>query len=973
MDKPLKILCDQLKKIITRLKPQQNALSLVIVTGKTRQGKSALLRQSRLEEVFVSNNLPAIYYNNAGIFLEMDETWLNEQELLLQHTLKQINHCYKGVKISGLLFCMDLNSLLKTDTDVVTDSRQEHIHFLTRFGTSLGYPVNTSIMITKMDSLAGFSEFYQSDHISETTKPSGFSLHSTTSKNGKKEHFIQAFNAFVESVDEQVIHKMHPARSTLKRNLIREFPLQLTSLRVPLQSLIQQIPAALFSLDAIYFSSAEQGGVTTDRLNRKIEHEFALAVQDTFPLAINYRPWFIEGALLHIQKQTLQPPLITSRMQKTLIPVTVSLVAITIMLFGYNHYKTTNILDEVHYQLQLYERDVRKNQPVPETLSRLMQARDKLDALPWLHVSSAKVRQLKQQLTHAAQHKLERDFLPALAARLEQVLTHPDTSFVLRYQALKIYLMAADPRYFDSKKIIAWFQENWKGSNVPLTGREQRLLKQAFEHPLANFPIKNQLVTDARNYLNALPTGYLFYTLARETFPKEMQPIAIQGFHVPVENLPWFYTRTGFKEMMRYLTDASRSFQTENWVLARQDLPSLEMLLLQTYAREYTAFWKNMMKNTRLRNFHTLQEAKEITSTLQKEKSFVTFLQMIKHHTSPDLEQVDSWFNQSVSPEFTDINLLSRTSTRELMLSLAELEKYVTTLAVMGQAEKTAFQLARARFMSQNRTDPVSQLYEQSRLLPEPMASFAKQLADDTWSLLLSQARQHINTQWKETVYREYQLHIAGRYPLDAMREQEISLDDFNRFFSNQGALHVFIEEYVKPFLDTSTALWKPKNLNGFALPIREEVLQELIRANIISTMFFSPLETQAKINFSLQKISLDPVIASLQLDIGNVSLKDTHKTESFTQFTWPGNRVARLHLKAIDGNHYEIKEEGVWALFRLLEKVNVVVDNDDSTSLQIFFEVNSNSGRYLLKTMNPVNAFVPGVLNGFVLNEVLV
>ena len=52
---------------------------------------------------------------------------------------------------------------------------------------------------------------------------------------------------------------------------------------------------------------------------------------------------------------------------------------------------------------------------------------------------------------------------------------------------------------------------------------------------------------------------------------------------------------------------------------------------------------------------------------------------------------------------------------------------------------------------------------------------------------------------------------------------------------------------------------------------------------------------------------------------------------------------------------------------------MNVLIDEEDGSSLQILFEVNGNSGRYLLKTTNKVNPFTPGILNGFSLNEVLV
>ena len=88
--------------------------------------------------------------------------------------------------------------------------------------------------------------------------------------------------------------------------------------------------------------------------------------------------------------------------------------------------------------------------------------------------------------------------------------------------------------------------------------------------------------------------------------------------------------------------------------------------------------------------------------------------------------------------------------------------------------------------------------------------------------------------------------------------------------------------------------------------------------------------------------------------------------------FTWPQNN-AKLSLDSIEGNHYELAEQGVWALFKLLEKVNVLIDEQDSASLQILFEVNSNSGRYLLKTHHPINPFTPGILNGFTLGDSVV
>jgi intracellular multiplication protein IcmF len=172
--------------------------------------------------------------------------------------------------------------------------------------------------------------------------------------------------------------------------------------------------------------------------------------------------------------------------------------------------------------------------------------------------------------------------------------------------------------------------------------------------------------------------------------------------------------------------------------------------------------------------------------------------------------------------------------------------------------------------------------------------------------------------------------------------------------------------------LDISNAEWKPKAVNDSVLPIASETLDALIRANIITNMFFPDHGEESKIDFSLQKISLDPVVANLELQIGSTKLTDNQSTESVIRFTWPQSH-AKLALNSIEGNHYELAEQGIWALFKLLEKVNVLVDEQDSSSLQILFEINSNSGRYLLKTNNQVNPFTPGILNGFTLHESIV
>ena len=183
---------------------------------------------------------------------------------------------------------------------------------------------------------------------------------------------------------------------------------------------------------------------------------------------------------------------------------------------------------------------------------------------------------------------------------------------------------------------------------------------------------------------------------------------------------------------------------------------------------------------------------------------------------------------------------------------------------------------------------------------------------------------------------------------------------------------HIFIDQYLKPFLDTSKPQWALKQSNNYVLPISPDVLNELIRANIVTNMFFPNQSDHSKIEFSLQKISLDPVVSQLTLAIGEHRLQDTQDTDSLTRFDWPQSN-AKLVLNSIEGKHYELEELGPWAFFKMLQKVNVLIDEDEPDSLQILFEINGNSGRYFLKTQNEVNPFTPGILNGFALPDLIV
>src|SRR3990167_8316999 len=975
MDKPLQTLCSALKKIFYQLKPQNNPISFVLLTGKSGQGKTTLLRQSKLSHYPMDlENKATIFYNKRGVILELGDYWLNRSDNLLSTTLKQLNHCHSSIKISGFLLCIDSGELLAIEPNQLFEHCKQHILLLHRFGIALGHRVDLGIIFSKLDTLAGFSEFFQSEHNNELQKPLGFSLNHESTRNQFIEHFKHQFDAMLETLGQQIINKLHPARSTVKRTLIREFPLQLASLRVPIQTIVQSISPKLFRLQAIYFTSAEQGGVSLDKLNKKIQHEYALVVQDRFPQSNNYSPYFIEGAIRAFQDLTKYTHPSMPEKHKVFAVATIATVALLLSGLVYQHMSTSRLLEKTSRELINYEALLSQKDKGTSALYHLSQAEATLDSVRASPFSTGFIGQLKTQLHNNTKLRMQEEFLPELLGSLQEIILNGSETQFHRYQALKIVLMLGQPEHFSETEVTAWFKEYWHKKNPTQSSENQLLLlKKALQQPMQAIAINWQLVRDSRNYLNALPSAYLYYSLAKNSFPQEQHVINTQGFDLAYKEIPIYYTKAGFNQVMAAILQISKQLMQENWVLAREDLGDIQPQLEEAYLTEYVAWWQNFIRHTQPHHYQSYKQAKTLTQGLVHYHTIPTLVQFIQQETGPDTNtsNYSRLFNAKIANQFTGINLVATSAITDLTQTIAELDQFLTTLSLVNDQGRTVFELTKARFINSNSVDPLSTLYNRARQLPDPVSQWAKKIADDTWYMFINDSKQYVNFQWQKQVYNAYEATIAHRFPFDATSEKDISIVDFDRFFNPNGTLTQFVNNYLKPFMDTSNAQWRNKELNGYVLPISENLVNEFMRANVITKMFFPQNTLTSQIEFSLQKIELDPVVADLQLTIGETMLTDSQSTESFTSFNWPASD-ARLVLKAIDGNHYELLETGPWAFFKLLQKVNVIVDPSDSASLQILFEVNGNSGRYLLKTQNQINPFSPGILAGFNLYQAL-
>ena len=971
MTSSIQTLCNAVKKIIWQIKPQADGFSFLILTGKTGQGKKTLMRQSHFQHTISEGEVSTdIYYNPHGIILDLSEAWLHQSKTLLLQTLKQLNNCNSHIKITGIILCVDINDLTPTEPLDLSVNIKAHGEILQRFGVNLGYRIDVAVIFTKLDALAGFCEFYQHEHASELCKPLGFSLTERQDKDKLEKNFKLQFDQFIESINQQVLNKVHPARSSIKRTLIREFPLQLASLKLGIQSLILYFSPKLFRVQSLFFTSAEQGGFSVDQLNKKIQQEYGLSIQNIFPLSNNYRAYFIQGAILSCQEQTKQYGQDKNHFPMKITQILAGIAVISLSLLTYYHLKSTRLLDEASKEWLAYDSSAHQHNGEIAALYHLTSASSTLEKLKNNLITNGSIQKLKTQLENNRTEHLHGIFIPGVLKEIESILVNDQQPHSVRYQALKIYLMLAEPQYFQPDEILAWFKaQGPQNINPSEFERKLSVIRQALKPPFHPIVINQQIVSNLRNYLNALPVSYLYYSIAKNSFSSEKTPIEIKGFSLADKTLPQYFTKTGFHTVIQQLPSLASQLTHDNWVLDRPSPDNLGDLLVQAYSYDYVLWWKNFAQKTTPLHAQSYQEVIHLTQVLRQSNAFETLVNLIQDHTSPELGESSAEFNQHIANQFTDINLINNTSVTPLAHTLNEMEKFLTTISIVNDQGKTAFTITKSRFQGDSLTNPLSILFNQSDQLPEPVASWTKQIASDTWFLFINESKQYINGQWQKTVYQDYLNTIAKRFPFDQLAEDEVVVTNFNQFFSRHGRLNTFVEEYIKPFLNTSDAQWKPKELNNYVLPISAETINEIMLANIITNMFFRVDEESTHVEFSLQKSDLDPVVASLQLIIGKNIINDTQSNKSFTRFKWPQPN-AKLTINTLEGKAFTLDEHGIWAFFKLLQKVDVQADAEDSSQLQVLFEINGNSGRYLLKTQNDINPFTPGILNSFNLSE---
>jgi len=506
----------------------------------------------------------------------------------------------------------------------------------------LGIGLPVYLLITKVDLVAGFREYFDDLDAAGRKQVWGTTFALDDSRNGRAIRTLPAeFDALVERLNRGLNQRLRDERDVRRRAQLYGFPQQFGTLRTRLLELVDGAFGAdhdhnrLF-LRGVYFTSGTQEGTPIDRLLGSLGRALGLAADPRAPAGDAGRAYFIEQLLREVVLQEAglagtdrRAELRTAAMQTAAYAGVVLLVLAGLAALFVSYRKNDRFLEEVATAAQSLE----QAPPAPATaglreqLPRLDAIRKVYDAAnhggaesPWsMHAGLYQGRALREAAGDAYARELNAVLVPALARsferRIDDLVSDPDRL----YEYLKGYLMLGEPKRLQTEQLAVLAALEWERE----AGGDPQVRATLLSHlewlltaeRLAPSTLDAARLTRARNALAAATPAALAYSrlkLAQDgTDAKPMRlDQEVQGLDSVfrrrsgaslAEPVPALFTRDVFLDISsKGGAEIARRLQEDAWVFGDDALPAqfddrLTREVMALYERDYVATWDALL------------------------------------------------------------------------------------------------------------------------------------------------------------------------------------------------------------------------------------------------------------------------------------------------------------------------------------------------------------------------------------------
>ncbi|MFH4629344.1 type VI secretion system membrane subunit TssM [Vibrio alginolyticus] len=715
---------EQAVKVVTKTHKGKRSLydlPWYVLIGPPGTGKTTVLKQSGLEFP-LGDSLGSDSIAGVGGTRHCDWWFANKAVLIdtagrytTQDSQEKVDskawHGFLGLlkkyrtqrPINGAIVTISLASVMsQTRTERSLHARAIKSR-LQELKNQLGMQFPIYVLLTKMDLVAGFNEFFADLSKEEREELFGFMFpREVDDERGVISLFNKEFHGMLERLDARMLRILETEDDLDKRALIFEFPKQLRVLQANLDEFLAEIfaqnsfeePALI---RGVFMLSSVQEGLPVDKLMNESTNglglnRLALAksqtgshsyfVKNLFDKVI-FKEQLLGTVNRHYQKQS-------GWMRRGVyIGCTTLLLGASSLWFMSYKWNSQLIVDTneqashidamIGAQSLDFEADIVS---AVETLDRLMtlplgKQSNYGDADSVKRFGLYQGDKVSQAANNAYSDALTQYYAPLLLDSLVSEMESNQQHREYLYETLKTYLMLFNPDKYQQDEVLAWFnfyfERQYPGE---LNADLRRRLLQHTQYLLGNdgqgFTYNTAAVTSAREVLTQMSLPERTYQRMKIQFSKShvpsfrltdvLGPKGLEQFErasgKPLsQGISGFYTYNGFHSIFQIQINRTvKSLMEENWVYGDDlkaheiDQDSAIQGVQSRYYQDYVNEWKTLIEDIQLKQAPSLELAAEQARVLSGvERPIESLLRAIQKEVA--LSKVSLSENQKAASE----------------------------------------------------------------------------------------------------------------------------------------------------------------------------------------------------------------------------------------------------------------------------------------------------------------------------------
>lgn len=204
---------------------------------------------------------------------------------------------------------------------------------------------------------------------------------------------------------------------------------------------------------------------------------------------------------------------------------------------------------------------------------------------------------------------------------------------------------------------------------------------------------------------------------------------------------------------------------------------------------------------------------------------------------------------------------------------------------------------------------------------------------------------------WEVTVWPAYKDTIQGRFPFNSAARRDASFEDFVAFYKpKDGILWGFYDGYLKDFhmklghkFIPATHLQGPQPAKRYT-PFNTNLYNCLERADEITDALFHG-QPDPKVAFNVSLTTVSPIVSEIVFELDGMQRVYKNEKEYWKSFEWPGPAGpsgAAIRIKGAGGLDEELRRDGPWGFWRLLEAGRHTAEKDNDKTFRIEWQMSA-------------------------------